>query len=39
MTSKGYTPEYAERVFKQLEGFGSYGFPRATRHLLHCWYM
>ena len=24
-----YTVEYAQRVFKQLEGFGSYGFPES----------
>lgn len=29
MTSKGYSLEYAQRVFKQLEGFGSYGFPES----------
>jgi error-prone DNA polymerase len=29
MTKKGYTPEFAQRVFKQLEGFGSYGFPES----------
>lgn len=29
MTAKGYTKEYAQRVFKQLEGFGSYGFPES----------
>ena len=29
MTAKGYTLEYAQRVFKQLEGFGSYGFPES----------
>jgi error-prone DNA polymerase len=29
MTKKGYTREFAERVFKQLEGFGSYGFPES----------
>ncbi len=29
MTAKGYTVEFAERVFKQLEGFGSYGFPES----------
>lgn len=29
MTAKGYTQEFAERVFKQLEGFGSYGFPES----------
>ncbi|MBS1585530.1 MAG: error-prone DNA polymerase [Bacteroidetes bacterium] len=29
MTERGYTREFAERVFKQLEGFGSYGFPES----------
>lgn len=29
MLQKGYKQEYAERVFKQLEGFGSYGFPES----------
>jgi error-prone DNA polymerase len=27
MIGKGYAPDFAERTFKQLEGFGSYGFP------------
>jgi error-prone DNA polymerase len=29
MVAKGYTPEFAERTFKQIEGFGSYGFPES----------
>ncbi|HKZ65410.1 MAG TPA: OB-fold nucleic acid binding domain-containing protein, partial [Chitinophagaceae bacterium] len=29
MLKNGYTLEYAHRVFKQLEGFGSYGFPES----------
>jgi error-prone DNA polymerase len=29
MVSRGYKPEYADRVFKQIEGFGAYGFPEA----------
>ncbi|WP_353718674.1 OB-fold nucleic acid binding domain-containing protein [Dyadobacter sp. 676] len=29
MTGRGYTEEYARRIFKQLEGFGSYGFPES----------
>ncbi|TDH20678.1 error-prone DNA polymerase [Segetibacter sp. 3557_3] len=29
MTERGYELEYAHRVFKQLEGFGSYGFPES----------
>ena len=29
MLARGYTREYAERIFKQLEGFGSYGFPES----------
>src|SRR4029450_9777672 len=26
---KAYTHEYAERIFKQIEGFGEYGFPES----------
>lgn len=29
MTARGYDPAFAERTFKQLEGFGSYGFPES----------
>ncbi|WP_431216459.1 hypothetical protein ACQ86N_18710 [Puia sp. P3] len=29
MIRNGYTEEYALRVFRQLEGFGSYGFPES----------
>jgi error-prone DNA polymerase len=29
MIARGYTLEFAQRVFKQLEGFGSYGFPES----------
>ncbi|QDJ12286.1 DNA polymerase III alpha subunit (plasmid) [Roseomonas mucosa] len=29
MVKRGYDPELAERVFKQIEGFGSYGFPES----------
>ncbi|HVG12377.1 MAG TPA: error-prone DNA polymerase, partial [Flavisolibacter sp.] len=29
MAERGYSPEYAQQVFKQLEGFGSYGFPES----------
>jgi error-prone DNA polymerase len=29
MVQKGYTREYAERIFKQIEGFGEYGFPES----------
>jgi error-prone DNA polymerase len=29
MTARGYKEEFAMRVFKQLEGFGSYGFPES----------
>ncbi len=43
MTAKGYKKEFAARVFKQLEGFGSYGFPESHAtsfaHLVYisCW--
>lgn len=29
MLEKGYTPEFAERIFRQIEGFGEYGFPES----------
>ncbi|MCZ8112905.1 MAG: error-prone DNA polymerase [Betaproteobacteria bacterium] len=29
MVQKGYSREYAERIFKQIEGFGEYGFPES----------
>ena len=29
MMERGYELAYAQRVFKQLEGFGSYGFPES----------
>ena len=29
MIARGYTPDFAERTFKQIEGFGSYGFPES----------
>ncbi|MEO9600148.1 error-prone DNA polymerase [Parasphingorhabdus sp.] len=29
MTAKGYEREFAERCYKQIQGFGSYGFPES----------
>ncbi|MGE0280131.1 MAG: error-prone DNA polymerase [Rhizobiaceae bacterium] len=29
MVSRGYPREFAERCFKQIEGFGEYGFPES----------
>ncbi len=29
MLKNGYTQEYADTVFKQIEGFGEYGFPES----------
>jgi error-prone DNA polymerase len=29
MVGKGYQRDFAERVFKQIEGFGEYGFPES----------
>ncbi|WP_421994567.1 error-prone DNA polymerase [Roseococcus sp.] len=29
MIARGYAPDFAERCFKQLEGFSSYGFPES----------
>ena len=29
MTSRGYERDFAERCFRQIEGFGEYGFPES----------
>ncbi|MFT3954779.1 MAG: error-prone DNA polymerase [Piscinibacter sp.] len=29
MIEKGYDPEFSERIFRQMEGFGEYGFPES----------
>lgn len=29
MIANGYDPDFAERCFKQIEGFGEYGFPES----------
>jgi error-prone DNA polymerase len=29
MRKKGYPDEFAERIYRQMEGFGDYGFPEA----------
>ncbi|WP_270938435.1 error-prone DNA polymerase, partial [Falsiroseomonas oryzae] len=29
MKANGYDPDFAERCFRQLEGFGTYGFPES----------
>jgi error-prone DNA polymerase len=29
MLERGYTQEFAERIMRQLEGFGAYGFPES----------
>ncbi len=29
MQSRGYSLEFAEQIFKQIEGFGEYGFPES----------
>ncbi len=29
MVERGYEREFAERIFKQIEGFGEYGFPES----------
>jgi error-prone DNA polymerase len=29
MTARGYTLEFAEQIFHQIEGFGEYGFPES----------
>jgi error-prone DNA polymerase len=29
MVDNGYTPEFAEQIFSQIQGFGEYGFPES----------
>lgn len=29
MLARGYTPEFTARIFEQIKGFGSYGFPES----------
>ncbi|CAN5592811.1 error-prone DNA polymerase [soil metagenome] len=29
MTERGYDPDFCEAIFKQMEGFGEYGFPES----------
>jgi error-prone DNA polymerase len=29
MVARGYAPDFAERCFSQIEGFGTYGFPKS----------
>jgi error-prone DNA polymerase len=29
MAERGYLPEFAQAIFKQIEGFGEYGFPES----------
>lgn len=29
MVERGYTPDYAERIYQQICGFGEYGFPES----------
>ncbi|MBL8334339.1 MAG: error-prone DNA polymerase [Rubrivivax sp.] len=29
MVAKGYSSEFAERIFRQIQGFGEYGFPES----------
>ena len=29
MVARGYDRDFAERCFKQIEGFGEYGFPES----------
>ncbi len=29
MLARGYPPEFADRIFRQIEGFGEYGFPES----------
>ncbi len=37
MVKNGYTLEFSEAIFKQMLGFGDYGFPESHAASLPCW--
>ena len=37
LLAHGYTLDFAEALFRQIEGFGEYGFPKATPPASRCW--
>lgn len=37
MLARGYELEFAERIFKQIEGFGEMAFRRVMRRASRCW--
>ena len=39
MRRKGYDQAFAEAIFRQIEGFGEYGFPESHAASLHCLFM
>ena len=36
MRERGYEEEFARQIFRQIEGFGEYGFPSRIRRVLRC---
>jgi error-prone DNA polymerase len=39
MTRNGYSAEFAEAIYRQILGFGEYGFPNRIRRASRCWSM
>jgi len=40
MTRNGYSLEFADAIYRQILGFGEYGFPESPlREALRCWCM
>ena len=37
MVARGYDPDFAQRCFNQIKGFGEYGFRKAMRRALRIW--
>ena len=37
MADRGYPRDFAERCFKQIQGFGEYGFPKVMPRASRCW--
>ena len=39
MKERGLSEKFADQVFRQIAGFGAYGFPESHAASLLCWFM
>jgi error-prone DNA polymerase len=38
MRARGYSEEFAQSIYRQMLGFGEYGFPQSHAASLRCWF-